>query len=187
MENPATIASPEVGSSSPQSMRIVVVFPAPFAPKNPYISPFSTSKDMESTATKSPKVFCRFFALTLCCMELLVLCSLFSVLCSLFSVLCSLFETKQRTKNTEQRTQNIEQSLRLYPLHKNILHARRYAPHRNLAAYPAAKIVSCGIVGKYHMEPLSQLLPVLNIFAVFYGFQYQMFFAFACHFNNHPV
>src|ERR1035437_2851329 len=104
MENPATIASPEVGSSSPQSMRRVVVFPAPFAPKNPYISPFSTSKDMESTATKSPKVFCRFFALTLCCMELLVLCSLFSVLCSLFSVRNQTKNKEHRTKKTEHRT-----------------------------------------------------------------------------------
>src|SRR5664280_591330 len=35
-------------------MRIVVDLPAPFAPRYPKISPFATSKDTSSTATKEP-------------------------------------------------------------------------------------------------------------------------------------
>src|SRR5439155_14717180 len=48
--NPATVAVPEVGNRKPVSMRIVVVFPAPFGPRKPTISPFATSKEMWSTA-----------------------------------------------------------------------------------------------------------------------------------------
>ena len=33
-----------------------MVFPAPFAPRNPKISPFETSKEIWSTAVKSPKI-----------------------------------------------------------------------------------------------------------------------------------
>jgi len=43
-------------------MRIVVVFPAPFGPKNPMISPGLTSKVTSSTATLPPndlEMFCR--------------------------------------------------------------------------------------------------------------------------------
>src|SRR5436853_5911210 len=47
---PATVAVPEVGNRNPVSMRIVVVFPAPFGPRKPTISPFATSKEMWSTA-----------------------------------------------------------------------------------------------------------------------------------------
>ncbi len=36
---PATNASPEEGSRRPQSMRIVVVFPAPLGPRKPNTSP----------------------------------------------------------------------------------------------------------------------------------------------------
>ena len=46
---------PEVGLLSPQSMRIAVVFPAPFAPRNPKISPRFTRKEIWSTAVKWPK------------------------------------------------------------------------------------------------------------------------------------
>src|SRR6185295_2430111 len=54
---PATVASPEVGSSSPQSMRIVVVLPEPFGPRMPKISPASISNDASSTAFTAPKCF----------------------------------------------------------------------------------------------------------------------------------
>ena len=36
---PSIVALPDVGRTSPQSIRIVVVLPAPFAPRNPKISP----------------------------------------------------------------------------------------------------------------------------------------------------
>jgi len=37
---------PEVGAVNPEIIRIVVVFPAPFGPRKPTISPFFTSKEM---------------------------------------------------------------------------------------------------------------------------------------------
>ena len=46
---------PLVADSSPQSMRKVVVLPAPLGPRRPKISPRRTSKLTWSTATKSPK------------------------------------------------------------------------------------------------------------------------------------
>src|SRR5512137_175855 len=52
-----TRARPEVGVSRPQSMRIVVDFPAPFGPRKPKISPRRTPKLILSTATKSPNFF----------------------------------------------------------------------------------------------------------------------------------
>src|SRR5207249_2949929 len=52
---PPTTAVPLVGSRRPQSMRMVVDLPAPFAPRNPKISPWVTSNVRWSTATKSPK------------------------------------------------------------------------------------------------------------------------------------
>src|SRR4051794_15709642 len=52
---PPTIAVPLVGRSSPHSIRIVVDLPAPFAPRNPKISPSATSKLTSFTAVKSPK------------------------------------------------------------------------------------------------------------------------------------
>src|SRR4030042_754495 len=58
-ENPPTNAPPEVGVRSPQSIRIVVDFPAPLAPRKPKISPFPTRKLTESTATKSPNFLVR--------------------------------------------------------------------------------------------------------------------------------
>src|SRR5262245_10479765 len=53
---PATRAVPEVGASSPFSILIVVVLPAPFGPRKPKICPRGTSKLTASTATKSPNV-----------------------------------------------------------------------------------------------------------------------------------
>ena len=44
---------PLVGLSRPQSMRIVVDFPAPLLPRNPKISPWRTSNVTWSTATKA--------------------------------------------------------------------------------------------------------------------------------------
>src|SRR5580692_11574177 len=51
MSNPATVAVPLVGVRKQVSMRIVVVFPAPFGPRNPTIWPFWTSNEIWSTAT----------------------------------------------------------------------------------------------------------------------------------------
>src|SRR5262249_19172714 len=51
---PPTVAAPDVGTSSPQSMRIVVDLPAPLLPRKPKISPRCTSNVTPSTATKSP-------------------------------------------------------------------------------------------------------------------------------------
>src|SRR5439155_11497912 len=48
--NPATVAVPEVGHRKQVNMRIVVVLPAPFGPRNPTISPFFTSNEIWSTA-----------------------------------------------------------------------------------------------------------------------------------------
>src|SRR6478736_7492739 len=52
---PAIVALPEVGRLSPHNMRIAVVLPAPLAPRKPKISPLYTSKEIWSTAQKSPK------------------------------------------------------------------------------------------------------------------------------------
>src|SRR5690349_1509936 len=51
---PPTVAVPAVGSSRPQSMRMVVDLPAPLLPRKPKISPRRTSKLMLSTATNAP-------------------------------------------------------------------------------------------------------------------------------------
>jgi hypothetical protein len=49
-ESPMTVAIPEVGWSSPDSILSVVVLPAPFGPRNPTRSPAAISKDTSSTA-----------------------------------------------------------------------------------------------------------------------------------------
>src|SRR3954451_19599472 len=54
---PATVARPDVGFASVQSMLIVVVFPAPLGPRNPNTSPGSTSKLTPRTASISPNDF----------------------------------------------------------------------------------------------------------------------------------
>src|ERR1039458_5098977 len=51
---PATVACPEVGWASVQSILIVVDFPAPFGPRKANISPWPTEKSIPSTATRSP-------------------------------------------------------------------------------------------------------------------------------------
>ena len=47
---PATLSCPSLTGKSPQSMRKVVVFPAPLAPSKPNTSPWNTSKDTSLTA-----------------------------------------------------------------------------------------------------------------------------------------
>src|SRR5689334_9693251 len=54
---PATVAEPEVGFISVQSMLMVVVLPAPLGPRNPNTSPLATSKSTPRTALISPKSF----------------------------------------------------------------------------------------------------------------------------------
>ena len=54
---PATTAFPDVGRLSPQSILMAVVLPAPLAPRNPKISPFSTENEILSTAVKFPNRF----------------------------------------------------------------------------------------------------------------------------------
>jgi hypothetical protein len=54
---PKTEARPEVGLDSPVSIRIVVVFPAPFGPKKPNTSPGFTLKSISFTAVNGGKLF----------------------------------------------------------------------------------------------------------------------------------
>src|SRR3954469_24368780 len=51
---PFTRIRPDVGFSSPAIMRIVVVLPAPFGPRKPWISPGSTDRLTPSTAVNGP-------------------------------------------------------------------------------------------------------------------------------------
>ncbi len=54
MSYPATTADPAVGAASVHSILMVVVLPAPLGPRNPKISPGSTSNEIPSTAVSSP-------------------------------------------------------------------------------------------------------------------------------------
>src|SRR6266851_4566006 len=54
MSMPSTLISPAVGSSSPSSMAMVVVLPAPLPPSSPSTVPRGTAKVRSSTATTSP-------------------------------------------------------------------------------------------------------------------------------------
>src|SRR5699024_1691052 len=56
---PPMRASPEVGRTSPSSMRRVVVLPAPFGPRKPVTRPGATSNVRSSTARNEPKSFDR--------------------------------------------------------------------------------------------------------------------------------
>src|SRR5690242_2125083 len=58
--SPSSDNSPLVGGNSVVSILIVVVFPAPFGPKNANTSPFCTSNDTLSTAVNSPNFFTSF-------------------------------------------------------------------------------------------------------------------------------
>src|SRR5215469_10962853 len=52
---PSTKAEPPLSGSSPVSILMTVVFPLPFGPRKPKISPFSTRKLTSLTAVKLPK------------------------------------------------------------------------------------------------------------------------------------
>src|SRR4051794_30436468 len=56
---PSTRPDPAVGVMIPQSIRIVVVLPEPFAPRNANTSPGFTSSVSRLTAMKSPKLLVR--------------------------------------------------------------------------------------------------------------------------------
>src|SRR3990167_7505806 len=55
MWQPATQASPEVGSRIALKRRIVVVFPAPSGPTRPKSSPSATRSESSRSAARSPK------------------------------------------------------------------------------------------------------------------------------------
>ena len=54
MSSPPIVTEPPVGCRMPAIIRSVVVFPAPFGPRNPNNSPFGTSSVRRSTAVKRP-------------------------------------------------------------------------------------------------------------------------------------
>jgi hypothetical protein len=54
MLKPAMETSPADGGINPVSIRIVVDLPAPFGPRNPKTSPFSTVKEIPFTAVILP-------------------------------------------------------------------------------------------------------------------------------------
>src|SRR4051812_29830885 len=56
---PPTAILPSVGGMKPVIMRMVVDLPAPFGPRKPSTSPFSTVNEMPSTARFGPKAFTR--------------------------------------------------------------------------------------------------------------------------------
>lgn len=57
---PPIFALPLVFDIRQQSIRMVVVFPAPFGPRKPKTSPSSTCRLRSSTAVKAPNFFVRF-------------------------------------------------------------------------------------------------------------------------------
>src|SRR5215204_2134037 len=56
---PSTRSVPPVTGETALIIRIVDVFPAPFGPRKPKVSPRSTTKSIPSTAVNSPKRFVR--------------------------------------------------------------------------------------------------------------------------------
>src|SRR5881275_2403738 len=64
MSKPATSAVPDVGSTSVQSILMVVDLPAPLGPRKPKTSPAATSKSTPSTATRSSYLFVRALTAT---------------------------------------------------------------------------------------------------------------------------
>jgi len=57
MSKPRTFAVPEFGAVSPSQMRSSVVFPAPFGPRRPKVTPEGISRDTPASASTSPKRF----------------------------------------------------------------------------------------------------------------------------------
>src|SRR5208283_1194575 len=54
---PQTVTLPSVGARKPVIIRMLVDLPAPFGPRKPRTSPFSTENDRLSTASFGPKLF----------------------------------------------------------------------------------------------------------------------------------
>src|SRR6056297_1697552 len=59
MSAPRTLAVPEVGCNIPNSIRMVVDFPAPLGPRKPNTSPSFTANETASLATTLPNSFVR--------------------------------------------------------------------------------------------------------------------------------
>ncbi len=59
MSAPSTRTSPDVGTTSPISIAIVVVLPAPLPPSNAVVVPRASAKSMPSTAVTLPNAFLR--------------------------------------------------------------------------------------------------------------------------------
>src|SRR3954463_15274421 len=57
---PPMVTSPSLGGMKPVIIRMVVLLPAPFGPRKPSTSPFSTVKETPLTATFGPNVFFKF-------------------------------------------------------------------------------------------------------------------------------
>ncbi|OQC26274.1 MAG: hypothetical protein BWX70_02358 [Verrucomicrobia bacterium ADurb.Bin070] len=62
---PQIVAVPAVGGMNPVIIRIVVDFPAPFGPRKPRTSPFSTEKETPLTAWNEPKSFLRLLTVSI--------------------------------------------------------------------------------------------------------------------------
>ena len=58
-QRPRTAQLPDVGDRKPISVRIVVVFPAPFGPRKPSTSPGATLRLNPETAASEPYRFVR--------------------------------------------------------------------------------------------------------------------------------
>src|SRR6266568_8471554 len=56
------VTRPAVGRMRPTSIRIVVVFPAPFGPRKPKTSPWRSANEALATMVRSPMTFVRFVA-----------------------------------------------------------------------------------------------------------------------------
>src|ERR1700722_4073900 len=63
MSSPFQSTRPALGEDNPASRFSSVVFPEPFGPKMPMISPLLTAKDTSDTATSPPKRLVRFSTL----------------------------------------------------------------------------------------------------------------------------
>src|SRR5881227_3024003 len=62
---PQMVTDPAVGRMRPTSMRMVVVFPAPFGPRKPKTSPGRRSNETESTMVRFPMTLVRLRAVSM--------------------------------------------------------------------------------------------------------------------------
>src|SRR5579872_3237098 len=98
------MATPELGFIRVVSMLIVVLFPAPFGPRKPKISPTFISKLTLSTAFIFPKDFERFSTLTIRSLEAIGLSASWVLiididsLLAIFSLTGSLWRVSQRSR-----------------------------------------------------------------------------------------